>query len=97
VVGEIVVYNAVSPNEDHRNPILLLEYIENLADTRENHVTIFNRWGDVVWEGINYNNTSIVFRGNSKNGDALPSGTYFYRIEFTSGRSQQIGYLAVKR
>lgn len=97
VVGEIVVYNAISANGDDRNPILFLEYIDNLPDTRENHVTIFNRWGDVVWEGTNYNNTSTVFRGSSSNGDVLPSGTYFYQIDFKSGRPQQAGYVAVKR
>lgn len=97
VVGEIVVYNAISPNGDGRNPIFFLEYIENMADTRENHVTIFNRWGDIVWEGTNYDNASTVFTGTSKNGGDLPSGTYFYSIQFNSGRPEQSGYLALRR
>lgn len=62
-----------------------------------NHVTIFNRWGDAVFEVSNYNNTDRAFKGLGKNGQKLPSGTYYYKIEFTGGRKMQIGYLSLKR
>ncbi len=97
VVGEIVVYNAISPNNDDFNPIFLIQHIEKLEDTRRNRVTIFNRWGDIVWDGTNYDNTSTVFRGKSKNDDDLPTGTYFYKIEFDGKRPLQSGYLSLKR
>ena len=44
--------------------------------TRKNHVAIFNRWGDVVFEVDDYNNDDHVFTGTNKNGKDLPSGTY---------------------
>lgn len=97
VVGEIVVYNAISPNGDRHNPAFIIEHIEKLQDTRQNRVTIFNRWGDVVWEGVNYDNATSVFTGTSKDNGDLPSGVYFYRIEFTSGRKEVTGYLTLKR
>ena len=97
VVGDIITYNAISPNDDNKNPAFILKYIEAIEETKNNKVSIFNRWGDLVWEGINYNNTSVVFTGTNKNGNELPSGTYFYKIEFASGRKTDSGYLSLKR
>jgi hypothetical protein len=51
----------------------------------------------VVWEGINYNNQTVVFTGKNKNGQELPSGTYFYKIQFSSGRKSETGYLVIKK
>jgi gliding motility-associated-like protein len=97
VRGDVSVYNALSPNGDSKNEILLLQSIEVLPDAANNRVTIFNRWGDVVFETKNYNNTDRVFNGTGKNGNELPSGTYYYKIEFSRGRKTQTGYLSLKR
>ena len=97
VIGDIIVYNAISPNGDIKNPNFILRYIEVLAETQKNKVSIYNRWGDVVWEGVDYNNTSMVFSGLNNNGGELPSGTYFYKIEFGSGRKTETGFLALRR
>jgi gliding motility-associated-like protein len=97
VIGDIEVYNGISPNNDNQNDIFLIQYIELLPDTQQNKVSIFNRWGSKVFEIDNYNNTSNVFRGLSNNGNELPSGTYFYKIEFTSGRKSETGYLTLRK
>ena len=97
VVGDITIYNAISANGDNKNPNFVLRYIEVLAETQSNKVSIFNRWGDMVWEGVDYNNTSMVFSGLNNNGGDLPSGTYFYKIEFASGRKTETGYLSLKK
>jgi gliding motility-associated-like protein len=97
LAGEIEVFNALSPNGDGQNEFLLLRYIELLADTQSNQVSIYNRWGDVVWEGSNYNNQTVVFDGTNKNGKELPSGTYFYKIEFSGGLETKTGFLSLKR
>ena len=97
VVGDIIVYNAISPNDDNKNPAFILKYIDAIEQTKNNKVSIFNRWGDLVWEGVNYNNTSVAFTGANKNGNELPTGTYFYKIEFVSGRKTDSGYLSLKR
>jgi gliding motility-associated-like protein len=69
-----------------------------IQETRDNKVTIFNRWGDLVFTVNNYNNTTNVFSGKNSNGNELPSGTYFYRIEYTAGnRPSETGYLSLKR
>jgi len=96
VVGELEIYNALSPNGDLKNEIFYIRYIDMLPDTQDNEVSIFNRWGDVVFKVKNYNNQDRVFRGLNNNGNELPSGTYFYRIEFEN-RSPLTGYLVLKR
>lgn len=97
VVGEIVVYNAVSPGTDNKNDIFFLQYIDVLPATQKNTVIILNRWGDVVWETDDYNNTTRVFRGLNKNGNELPTGVYFYRITFTSSKKPMEGFISLKR
>ncbi|TXI67802.1 MAG: gliding motility-associated C-terminal domain-containing protein [Cyclobacteriaceae bacterium] len=97
VVGKINVFNAISPNNDGDNEIFEISYIDALENTFENKVSIFNRWGTLVWEGINYNNVDVVFKGLSNSGNELPSGTYFYKIEFKSGLKTESGYLVLKR
>ncbi|NOT74311.1 MAG: T9SS type B sorting domain-containing protein [Cyclobacteriaceae bacterium] len=95
--GDIMIYNAISPNNDGKNDSWIIQNIDVLEDTKENHITVFNRWGDSVFEIDNYNNLDRVFNGLSKNGSQLPSGTYFYRIDFKSGRKTQNGYISLKR
>ncbi len=97
VIGDIIVYNGISPDGNKQNDTWQIQYIELLDDTKVNHVSIFNRWGDTVFEVSNYDNTNQVFTGINKNGSELPTGTYFYKIEFSSGRKTETGYLSLKR
>lgn len=97
VDGEIEIFNALSPNGDAMNAIFRIEHIATLENTRQNRVTIFNRWGDLVWEGINYDNETVVFAGQSMDHKDLPTGTYYYIISFTSGRKRKSGFISLKR
>lgn len=97
VAGDVVVYNAVSPNGDGLNEVLFLEYISLLEEAKNNKVRIFNRWGDTVYEAENYNNTTIVFKGISTSGNVVPNGTYFYRIDFNSGAPVKTGFFSLRR
>jgi hypothetical protein len=92
--GELIVYNAVAPASTGDNKFLR---ILNLPDAT-NHVTIFNRWGDAVFEVVNYDNEDHEkrFEGFSRTGQRLPSGTYFYKIEI-EGAPARSGYLALKQ
>ena len=97
VVGDITVFNAVSPNGDNKNEIFLIQYVELLPETKNNRVTIFNRWGDAVFETENYDNVNRVFRGLNTTGDDLPAGTYFYKIDFTSDLETKTGFISLRR
>lgn len=99
VIGDIEVFNAISPNGDGLNDFLRIQYIEVLDRTRNNKVTVLNRWGDKVFEVSNYDNNTRIFKGLSSNGAELASGTYFYKIEFAGQDAppMKTGYLSLKR
>jgi gliding motility-associated-like protein len=94
VGGKLIVYNAVSPNGDNLNESLYLKYI----DPTNNNVTIFNRWGDLVFEINDYRNKEAGrrFEGFDNSGNELPNGTYFYKIKY-SGGVYNTGYFTLKR
>ena len=97
VAGDIISYNAVSPNGDNKNEVLYLEYIDIISETKDNVVTIYNRWGSTVFEMINYDNVQQVFAGQDQNGKELPNGTYFYKIVFGSGKKSKDGFITLRR
>ncbi len=96
-VADFLVYNAVSPNGDGKNDILYLQAVDVVEELKENQVTIFNRWGDVVFEVTNYDNATNVFKGLNKNGVELPSGNYHYRISFPKASKKVTGYISIRR
>ena len=76
----------ITPDErDGRND----EFIIGCIEEYQNTVEIFNRWGQLIFETTNYNNTSNYWDGLSKSGDSLPEGVYFYVITFTDGNGQK--------
>jgi uncharacterized repeat protein (TIGR03803 family) len=92
VSGEVVVYNAVSP--EGKNPILRLQYIDGLSP--KNQVSIYNRWGDEVFSISDYDNKTRVFAGLTNDGGKLPAGTYFYKIVLPAMGKTMTGFLALK-
>lgn len=95
-LGELIIYNAISPNQDLKNEKFIIENIADRPDTQQNKVYIYNRWGDVVFEIENYDNDTRVFKGLNKNGNELPTGTYFFKIDFQQ-RPSINGYILLKR
>ena len=61
-------------------------------------IVIFNRWGAVVYENSNYDNTwrGIATSGLSK-GKGLPAGTYYYIITIYDTNKTLKGYLYLAR
>lgn len=93
----LIVYNAISADGNSLNEIFRIENVTAQEETSNNTVTIYNRWGDVVFDAKDYNNTDRAFKGVSNSGKDLPSGIYYYKIEFASGLKTQTGYLSLKR
>jgi gliding motility-associated-like protein len=96
VVADIVVYNAVSPNGDDKNAIFRLEFIDLIATTKSNTVSIYNRWGDEVFLVSDYDNTTRVFAGFNKDGNKLPAGIYYYKIFLPLQGKTLTGFLALR-
>jgi gliding motility-associated-like protein len=92
----IVVYNAVSADGNDLNASMK---ISNITAFPNNKVSIFNRWGDKVWEVNGYDNEQKVFTGNSNQGgdNELPAGTYFYVIDKGDGSPVVNGFVSLKR
>jgi gliding motility-associated-like protein len=83
VEGDTVTVAAgFSPNGDNVNETL---QIENIEAYPQNKITIFNRWGNVVYEKTGYTNEA-GWNGNSDEDGTMgstkvPEGTYFYALE----------------
>ena len=101
VIPQNDVKYGFSPNGDGVNDFWNIEGIENHPN---NTVSIFNRWGDLVFQINDYNNTSNVFRGianrKTKMGaDKLPDGTYFFQFSISGAHNFKTlkGYVVIKR
>jgi len=83
--GDIVIYNGVSPDGDGHNDYFLINGINRFP---KNKVAVYNRWGVKVFETSNYDSSGNVFMGKSEeratisSNSMLPSGTYFYIVEY---------------
>jgi gliding motility-associated-like protein len=76
-IGNCVISQGISPNGDGFNDSLDLEFLSDRAGGI-NQLQIYNRYGNLVFEAINYTNE---WQGQDKNGNELPPGTYFYVID----------------
>lgn len=102
VETDVIIYNAVSPNGDGYNDYFK---IDNINRYPNNRVQIYNRWGALVFETINYDSNGNVFigisegKGTINKNDKLPTGTYYYvvKYEYTDGKGSEMitrsGYL----
>jgi gliding motility-associated-like protein len=89
------VYNAFSPDGDGANELWIIDGIRAYP---ENRVTIFNRWGDRLQRIRDYDNDEKVWDGTRADGEALPSGTYYYVIELFGDEEQRItGYVQITK
>ena len=88
--GTILVHNAFSPNGDALNAKFIIDNIDDTACYPDNSVEIYNRWGVLIYETKNYNNVTNVFDGASQGRatisqtSGLPTGTYYYILNYTS-------------
>jgi len=93
-----IISQAISPNEDEIDDTWLVQGIERYPN---NTITIFSRWGDLVYKVKHYDNTNTVWKGQYNTGQKsninVPDGTYFYIIEIDGMNKPLSGYIVVKR
>ncbi len=70
-----LIPNAISPNEDGKNDVWKLDFIELLYPDAT--VNVFNEWGQELYSSKGYKSPW----DGKINGDYLPDGTYFYVID----------------
>ena len=79
------VPNGITPNGDGLNDEFIFDLLLAEPDKYPNpNLTVFNRWGDVVFEAEPYQND---WRGTNTAGKDLPDGTYYYvlRLNVSQG------------
>lgn len=82
-LGDFIIPNVFTPNDDGFNQYFVID-----NDLLGSRLKVFNRWGRLVYESINYQ--------NNWNGGDLPPGVYYYWI---SGDcfDQQKGWVSIIR
>jgi len=84
----LIIPDIITPNGDGMNDVF---GIKKLNPDRENELTIYDRWGKTVFsqkdyqcvfKGGAYLNIKEAFAGLSRNGQALPDGTYYYAFVY---------------
>jgi len=73
--------NIITVNGDQINDLFIIKNLEQYPDSK---LVIINRWGEVVYQNDNYD--------NSWDGDNLVDGVYFYKLEINYNPDLGITY-----
>ncbi|MBK7382575.1 MAG: choice-of-anchor L domain-containing protein [Flavobacteriales bacterium] len=80
-----------TPNGDGYNDAFV---VHGLDAYPSNILTVMNRWGNVVYDRLNYTND---WRGENTQGDPLPNGTYFVILTINKGERVLQSYVDLRR
>jgi gliding motility-associated-like protein len=73
---DVIPPNVFTPNGDGTNDVLVFQGLDDFPGSR---LYIYNRWGNKIYENIDYT--------NNWNGDGVSDGTYYYVLDLSDGRS----------
>lgn len=85
------VPNTITPNGDGANEAFIFDKL--LFDPNpevnfpDNHLIIFNRWGDIIFEAKPYNND---WTGLGEDNKPVAEGTYYYELRLNIGKGEII-------
>ena len=88
--GACFIPNTISPNNDGSNDQFLIACLDDFPD---NQLSIYNRWGDKVFEAAPYQNN---WQGEFER-QPLPAGTYFYVLKLTNEGAPLQGFISLFR
>lgn len=89
--NDLKVSNSFSPNGDG---VVDKFVIEGITAYPDNHLLIFSRWGDKVYEKTGYNND---WDGKKGFNEDAPDGIYFYQLDLGDGSKPLTGWIMLKR
>lgn len=78
VGGDIFIPNTITPNGDGKNDHFV---IQGLSKYPGSSLFIYNRWGNMVYQSRNYD--------NSWNGEGLNEGTYYYILKLNAPQGER--------
>ncbi|MEO8069294.1 MAG: choice-of-anchor L domain-containing protein [Flavobacteriales bacterium] len=88
---DLVMPTGFSPNGDGSNDAYVVQGLDGYPN---NHMLVVNRWGNTVFDQLNYRND---WRGENQQGEALPNGTYFVVITINEGELTLQNYVDLRR
>ncbi len=77
-LAAITAINLITPNDDGKNDVLEFVGAEKFPS---NALKVYNRWGDLIYQKVNYQKDDERFDGTYK-GEQVPAGTYYYILSF---------------
>lgn len=93
-----LVHNYFSPNNDGLNDTFVIDYLRNIFLNYQ--ISIYNRWGTLVWTGDTNSNDWDGFanQGLMLDNKKVPDGTYYYVIDLNDPDYSKplVGYLFLK-
>ncbi|MFD2588861.1 gliding motility-associated C-terminal domain-containing protein [Croceitalea marina] len=93
----LTIYNEFSPNDDGVNDLFQIDCISRYPN---NVLRVYNRWGNIVFEQKNYDNTWDGLsngRATISEQELLPVGTYYYILELGDGSEPVSDWLYINR
>lgn len=88
----LTIAEGISPNDDGYNDTLMIPCIE---EYETNILKIYNRYGTLIYEMANYNNSwnGIPNKGLLRSNSKVPVGTYFYVLEIDASIEPKVGWI----
>ncbi len=80
-----------TPNGDGSNDYFVVHGLDAYPN---NQFTVLNRWGNTVYDRLNYTND---WQGENTQGEQLPNGTYFVILTINKGERTLQGYVDLRR
>ncbi|MDR1678342.1 MAG: gliding motility-associated C-terminal domain-containing protein [Prevotellaceae bacterium] len=98
----VTIPEGFSPNGDGVNDRFEIKVEDGspLSDYYpNNHLLIFNRWGNKLYESKPYMNDwdGRNYEGGNLGSDALPSGTYYYLLDLGNGTKIKKGFIFLSK
>jgi gliding motility-associated-like protein len=84
-ISNIKAVNMITPNGDGKNDFLEFRGLQKFGT---NTLKIYNRWGALIFQKVNYHHDEEVFNGTYKE-QPLPAGNYYYVLSLSSGEIKQ--------
>ncbi|MBK7873016.1 MAG: gliding motility-associated C-terminal domain-containing protein [Saprospiraceae bacterium] len=84
----------ITPNGDGINDTFVIPCLLDETAYPNNQVSLYNRWGDEVFR------SPIPYKNNwdgTFNGEDLPPGTYFYKVDFGDRGEARTGFVMIQR